>query len=138
GRLGEGGMGTVDRALQRSLGREVAIKRVRDRRAGDGAVRALLAEARVAGSLEHPNVVPIHALGRDAGGDPALVMKRVEGVSWSALIHDPAHPRWSDLPRDRLRWHLETLMQVCNAIELAHSRGIIHRDLKPNNVMIGS
>lgn len=134
--LGEGGMGVVRLAEQRSLVREVAIKSVRPTARGAGAALALLREAWVLGQLEHPNVVPIHALGQDPDGAPTFVMKRVEGEVWSHFIHDP-----SKLPEaaqgDPLRWHLGVLQQVCNAVAFAHSKGILHRDLKPENVMIG-
>jgi eukaryotic-like serine/threonine-protein kinase len=137
--LGKGGMGIVHVARERALDREVAVKRLRP----EGVMRAnaissLLAEARVQGALDHPNVVPIHALGRDTDDLPVLVMKRLSGVSWRTLIRDPAHPAWPKEAADRLTFHLETLMQVCNAVHFAHSRGVIHRDIKPENVMIGA
>jgi serine/threonine-protein kinase len=140
GLLGEGGMGRVLLARQRSLHRDVAIK-VLGSRASSEAAAGLVAEAVVAGSLEHPNVVPVHALGLDASGRPVLVMKRIEGVSLRDLLRDDAHPVWSTIAEDaadRLDAKLETLMAVCNAVHFAHSRGIVHRDLKPDNVMIGS
>ncbi|MCO4763111.1 MAG: serine/threonine protein kinase [Myxococcales bacterium] len=132
--LGEGGMGIVRVARQHSLERDVAIKSAKGNT--NNAALALLREAWVMGRLEHPNVVPIHALGRDLAGEPAFVMKRIEGRAWSDLIADPAL-----LPQaaqaDTLGWHLGVLMQVCNAIAFAHSRGVLHRDLKPDNVMVG-
>lgn len=137
GRIGEGGMGVVDRAWQRSLARDVAVKRVLRGGMSSSAVRDLLSEARITGVLEHPNIIPVHAIGRDAEGNAAFVMKRVEGVRHTDLVYGPSHPMWETLPPDRLRWHLETLMQVCHAIEFAHSRGVLHLDLKLDNVMIG-
>jgi serine/threonine-protein kinase len=136
--LGKGGMGVVRVAAQRSLGREVAIKT--SARSNARAVDALIREARIMGGLEHPNVVPVHALGVDRDGAPVLVMKRVEGVSWRTLIHDDAHDAWPRLLAghgDRLRAHVEILVQVARALALAHDRGVVHRDVKPENVMIG-
>jgi eukaryotic-like serine/threonine-protein kinase len=143
GVLGEGGMGRVQLALQRSLQREVAVKRLRDaesphrRRLSN----ALLWEARVMGALEHPNITPIHELGCADDGSPLLVMKRISGESWRQLIAHPSHPMWASLEasgRARLDVHLDVLVQLCNALHYAHSFGIIHRDLKPDNVMLGA
>jgi len=139
--LGEGGMGEVCLAHQPSIGREVAVKRAR-RDADPGDVgAALLREARLTGVLEHPNVVPVHALGRDASGGAFFVMKSVEGVSLYALLQDAAHPAWEDLLArhgDRVSALVEVLAQVCDALSYAHARGILHRDVKPENVMVGA
>jgi serine/threonine-protein kinase len=115
----------------------VAVKQLRPERRTQTAVAALLEEARCTGLLEHPNVVPVHALGRSDDGAPVLVMKRVEGISWRELIHDEHHPAWQHRPGDRLVRHLEILMQVANAVHFAHRRGVVHRDIKPENVMLG-
>jgi len=124
--IGTGGMGRIELGRQRVFGRDVALKRVRPDRYCTEAVMSLLRESRFTGSLEHPNIVPVHQLGLDAAGRPVLVMKRVEGSSWGALFRA--------LPLER---NLEILRQVCNAVEFAHRRGVLHRDLKLENVMVG-
>jgi hypothetical protein len=138
GLLGEGGMGVVFHARQPSIGREVAVKRLRDRLPA-GAAAALDREARFMGRLEHPNLIPVHAVGRDERGLPAILMKKVDGVAWSALLRDPRHPWWdAENTRDRLDRHLDILADVGRALEFAHARGVLHRDVKPENVLIGA
>ncbi|MEI8255815.1 MAG: bifunctional serine/threonine protein kinase/MFS transporter [Deltaproteobacteria bacterium] len=137
GLLGEGGMGRVDAAVQLVFGRTVAVKRVRPDRMCVSAVLALVQEAAVTGMLDHPSIVPAYAFGQSFGGDPLLVMKRVEGASWTSLIHDEKHPAWERDRGDRLARHLEVRGKVCQAVESAHRRGVVHRDIKPDNVMIG-
>ena len=136
-RLGQGGMAVVDSAWQRSLAREVAVKRLREDQHDELASRGLLAEARITGQLEHPNVIPVHSLGRGDDGFPLMVMKQVVGVTWHKLIIRPDHPGWDDWPGDRLTRHVEFLIRVCRAVEYAHASDIGHLDIKPGNVMIG-
>lgn len=136
--LGHGGMGVVRMAEQASLGRKVAVKTLRPDRAKDeAAVVKMLQEAWITGSLEHPNVVPIYDMHVDEEGRPHIVLKRIDGVPWDELIHDAKGVRRRFGADDLLEWNLSILMQVCNAIAFAHSRGIVHRDLKPENIMIG-
>ncbi|MFO0567556.1 MAG: serine/threonine-protein kinase [Polyangiaceae bacterium] len=138
GPIGEGGMGVVHAARQRSLDREVALKTLKRTEKSAAATQQLLREAVITGRLEHPGIVPVHALGIDDQGAPVLVMKRIEGVEWRALLADPNHPAWRHRPGDRLEAELGILMQVCQALEFAHDRGVIHCDIKPENVMLGS
>lgn len=141
GVLGEGGMGRVLLARQRSLQRDVALKVLKSNASRPDIVDTLLTEAVVTGSIEHPNIVPIHALGRDKSGLPVLVMKRIDGVSWRKLYEQPEHPMWNSLCADdtyRFDVHLEIFMSVCNAVHYANSRGIVHRDIKLDNVMMGA
>jgi len=137
--LGEGGMGRVLLAQQRSLGRDVAVKVLHEGPENGGVAASLLTEGFITGSLEHPSVIPVHALGVDDAGRPVLVMKRIEGVAWYELIANPDHPFWAKLPNadDRAAWHVEVLISVSNALHFAHSRRVVHRDVKPANVMIG-
>lgn len=135
--IGEGGMGIVRLAAQAGLRRDVAIKTLRDENHSETDRLGLLHEALVTGGLEHPNIVPIYALSQTADGAPAIVMKRIEGVSWYACMKDPSLAPGFD-GQDLLGWHLDVLSQVCLAVHFAHSKGIVHRDIKPENVMLGS
>lgn len=128
--LGEGGMGRVHLARQRSLARDVAVKTLKAD-ATPAVAHALLREARVTGMLEHPGVIPVHALGVDEQGRPMLVMKRVDGTDLSTRL--AARPQSGE----ELVTYLEALMQVCRTCEFAHSRGVLHRDIKPENIMLG-
>lgn len=129
--IGEGGMGVVRAAEQRALGREVAVKALREEARTPGRVADFIREARVTGSLSHPNVVPIHGLGVAPDGAPLIIMKRVEGRSWRTHIEETFGRA------EHLEVHLDTLLAVCRAVEMAHARGILHRDLKPDNVLVG-
>jgi len=135
--LGMGGMGVVHRGTQASLGREVAIKAVRpDRRTDDSTVK-LLQEAWIAGTLGHPNIVPVYDIGLGADGEPLIVQQRVEGRPWGELMDDAEAVEQAFHDDDLLEWNLRVLMHVCNAVRFAHSRGVLHLDIKPGNVMIG-
>ena len=134
--LSRGGMGIIRSALQKALRREVAVKTVRSDADADTRQR-ILDEALVIGQLEHPNIVPIHEVGQDHNGDPVIVMKKIEGVSWAQILENPARaPENAD--KVDLDWHLSVLGKVCQALRFAHSRGIVHCDIKPANVMIGA
>ncbi len=147
--LGRGGMGEVREAVQTSLGRAVAVKRLRQRSTPQNQAETaletgvsvdalkLVHESWVTGLLEHPNIVPIHDIALNADGEPLIVLKRIEGQSWDALMDDPEAIARQFGASDPLEWNLRILMQVCNAVHFAHSRGIIHRDIKPENVMVG-
>ncbi len=128
--IGRGGMGEVFRARQIELERDVAYKRLRPDVARASETRtAFLAEAIVAGRLDHPNIVPVYALG-EQDGNPFMAMKLVAGQTWHTLLHREEPPE--------LEAQLDILLQVCNAVAFAHSRSIVHNDLKPSNVMIGA
>jgi serine/threonine protein kinase len=134
--LGEGGVGVIELARQRSVGRDVAIKRVRDA-SSPGAAATLLEEGHIMGLLEHPSIVPVFALGRDDNDQPVLVMKRIEGSNWRTLLRDPGHRAWERITEDRLDFNLRVLCRVADVAHFAHGRQWLHRDIKPENVMIG-
>jgi serine/threonine protein kinase len=135
--VGVGGLGQVLQAKDLDIGRRVAIKRMRDDRRTQSAYVRFVQEVRTMGGLDHPNIVTIHDVGREADGGLYFVMGYADGQSMEALIQrlkagDPtAHEQW---PFNR---RLAAFRQVLHAIQFAHERGILHRDLKPANIMIG-
>ncbi len=135
--IAQGGMGWIRRAMQEGLEREVAVKSLLPGEQRPWVVSALLREARLTGRLEHPNIVPVHALSSSEEEGPLMVMKRIEGASWAALIAEPGRLGWQDGELDVLERHLEVLMALCQAVHFAHRQGIVHRDIKPDNVMVG-
>ncbi len=134
--IGRGGTGTVFRAWQEDLDREVALKKLHGKRSSTRQGRkSFLAEAVTVGRLEHPNIVPVYALDSDDEEGLSLAMKLVAGESWCESLH--RDEPWEDPDGAVLARHLEILLQVGNAVAFAHSRAIVHNDLKPSNVMIG-
>jgi len=136
GILGSGGMGVVYHATQYGLDRQVAFKKLHAN-SGHEYAQILLQEAMVTGALDHPNIVPVHAVGLDADGRPAFVMKEVDGVEWKRVIQSPGayQELFEDL--DPIEFHIRVLMRICTAVQFAHERGVIHRDIKPENVLLG-
>jgi hypothetical protein len=136
-RIGRGGMGEVLSARDDQIGRSVAVKRMRGNAPTPQSVARFLREARIQGRLEHPAVVPVHELSRDDDGQPFFVMKQLAGVTLLEVIGrlgiGDAETR-KQFPRQRL---LRAFVDVCLAIEFAHTRGIVHRDLKPANIVLG-
>jgi serine/threonine-protein kinase len=134
--LGQGGMGEVLLATDEHIGREVAVKRIRATNPSPEELSRFVREARVQGRLEHPAVVPVHDLGVDREGRPYFVMKRLSGTDMGELLkrlRAGAEP--DEAGRQRLL--LRAFVDVCLAVEFAHSRGVVHRDLKPANIMLG-
>ncbi|HET6881393.1 MAG TPA: serine/threonine-protein kinase [Pirellulales bacterium] len=137
-----GGLGEVYVAHDAELKREVALKRIRDARLDTPENRArFILEAEVTGGLEHPGIVPVYSLGTSDDGRPFYAMRFIKGESLKAAIE--RHHRANDAGRDEskrlleLRKLLARFIDVCNAIQYAHSRGVLHRDLKPDNIMLG-
>ncbi len=135
-----GGLGQVSVAIDEELGREVALKEIQAPFADDLAARArFVREAEITGALEHPGVVPVYGLGVAGNGRPYYAMRFIQGRSFHEAIEEYHRERQAEPMHTtmRLRELLRRLIDTCNAIDYAHSRGIIHRDLKPGNVMLG-
>jgi eukaryotic-like serine/threonine-protein kinase len=138
----KGGLGQISVALDEELHREVAFKEIQERYADDPASRTrFVLEAEVTGGLEHPGIVPVYGLGQYADGRPFYAMRFIRGDSLSEAIkrfHNADNSRRSPAEMTlELRKLLGRFIDVCNAIEYAHSRGVLHRDLKPGNIMLG-
>src|SRR5262249_28558598 len=137
-----GGLGAVFGALDEELPREVALKEILDKHADDPASRRrFLMEAEITGGLEHPGIVPVYGLGTYAGGRPYYAMRFIKGDSLKeAIEHFHGDDALQNHPGRRsleLRKLLRRFLDVCNALDYAHSRGVIHRDLKPANIILG-
>ncbi|MEZ4219323.1 MAG: serine/threonine-protein kinase [Polyangiaceae bacterium] len=136
--LGAGGMGEVRLCADEFVGREVAMKVMHLRSGSTGSARArFLREARVQGQLEHPSIVPVYDIGRDADGNAFFTMKRVKGHTFEEIIVGLREGVPEICERYSHRKLLSSISQVCLAVELAHRRGVVHRDLKPANIMLG-
>ncbi|MBY0523723.1 MAG: tetratricopeptide repeat protein [Gemmataceae bacterium] len=134
-----GGLGEVFVAEDQELHREVALKEIQDRHADDPQSRArFMLEAEVTGGLEHPCIVPVYGLGTYPDGRPFYAMRFIRGDSLKDGIE--RYHKHSGIRGEKsveFRKLLDSFVDVCNAIEYAHSRGVLHRDLKPGNIMLG-
>ncbi|MGQ9857622.1 MAG: serine/threonine-protein kinase [Thermodesulfobacteriota bacterium] len=131
-KIGEGGMGVVYKAHDARLNREVAIKVLRidpSRQLPAQKVREIKArfykEAQAAARLNHPNIVAIHQVGQSAGR-PYIVMEYLRGRNLLERMEEP-------LP---IKEVLRIALQICDALDYAHSQGVVHRDVKPDNIVI--
>ena len=132
--IGRGGMATVYSVRDPALLRVSAMKVLAPPRTSQAQVARFVREARITAQLDHPNIVPVHEIGRDADGNLYFTMKRVEGRTLQAWIAELGHP---PAHTDDFRRMLESFLRVCDAIAFAHSRGVIHCDIKPANIMVG-
>jgi serine/threonine-protein kinase len=129
GLIGEGGMGVVYEAEHLAIGKLVAVKVLHPEKAQNReAVSRLRHEARVAGTLGHPNICAIYDMGRLDDGSPYLVMERLHGESLAQRIAREGAIVASDM--------LDIMLQVLSALAAAHQQGVVHRDLKPDNIFL--
>jgi eukaryotic-like serine/threonine-protein kinase len=149
--LDEGGLGKILIAHDHQLSRKVAFKQIKEQFAvNDVSQRRFVFEAAITGQLEHPGIVPVYSLGRDQNNSPYYAMRLIEGESFHKVIQ-----RFHRLTKDGIsstdnvsidskhrrlefRQLLKRFLDLCEAVDFAHSRGVIHRDLKPANIMIGA
>ncbi len=126
--LGRGGMGVVYRAVDRYIGREVAVKTLTQGVAGDKEMLArFYEEGRKTGRLNHPHIVTVYDLGEE-NGIPYIVMERVQGDPLDTIIARDVQLSMID--------RLRILEETCSALGYAHSHNVIHRDVKPANIFV--
>src|SRR5688572_11712287 len=124
--IGRGGMGVVYLAEQEALGREVAVKVIAPAFAGDVEFRRRFErESRLAGSLHHPNVVPVYAAGED-DGRLFTVMRYVRGSDLRLVLSRDGALEPARAAR--------IVSDVAAALDAAHAADLVHRDVKPANV----
>lgn len=126
--IGYGGMGRIRIAVDRRIGRRVALKELLFHT--DELAARFVREARIAASLQHPNIVPIYDVGSWADGTPFYTMRLVQGRS----LYE-AFARAASL-RERMAL-LQALIAAADAVAFAHTSGIVHRDLTPANILLG-
>ncbi len=128
-KLGEGGKGIVYKARDTILDRVVAIKVLKKTASGEEAYTRFMREAQTVGKLDHPNIVSIHDVGKEKE-EHFLVLEFVDGTSLRDLLETYPEGKCD------IQTILRISMEVCSALQYAHSQGILHRDLKPENVML--
>jgi serine/threonine-protein kinase len=131
--IARGGMGVIVEALDKELGRELAIKILLDEhKSNPQIVQRFLDEAQIGGQLQHPGIAPVYEVGQLPDQRPFISMKLVKGQTLATLL------RHRQSPKTDLGKFLGIFEQVCQTIAFAHSRSVIHRDLKPSNIMVGA
>lgn len=137
--LAEGGYGQVFKAKDPRLNREVAVKVMhREMLKEHNSTERFLREARSTGGLEHPNIPPVYEYGETDSGRPFFVLKLIEGETLLDILDrlkkgDEATHAAYPFPR-----RTQIALDICSALEFAHSQDLVHRDIKTENVMLGN
>lgn len=128
-RVGEGGMGSVYKVMDKVLGKVFAVKVLRSELAKDKNVATRFKQEVLAASrLTHVNLASVYSSGESRNGAPFLVMDYLEGSSLEQILAKDGH-------LEPLR-AINIFIEICEALEHAHSKGVIHRDLKPGNILL--
>src|SRR5262245_59875038 len=129
--IGRGGMGEVISATDEQIGRAVATKRLHPGGADEATIARFVREAQIQGRLEHPAIVPVHELWYDDDGQPCFAMQQLAGVTLAEIIARLGRRDATTALAHTQNRRLRVFIDVCLAIEYAHTHGVIHRDLKP-------
>ena len=127
-KIGAGGMATVYRGIQTSIGREVAIKVLSSSLAAldEGFLTRFHREVQVISTLQHPHILPVYDFGEDRGS-PYIVMSYLKGGTLADLIRQGPMV---------LTESTRIITQLADALDFAHNRGVVHRDFKPSNILL--
>ena len=127
-KIGNGGMATVYKALDKILNRYVAIKILREEFTTDEEfIKRFNAEAQSAARLTHPNIVSVYDVGQEYN-IYYIVMELIQGKTLKQIIDEDGFLSW--------KWSINIAIQIASALEMAHKNNIVHRDIKPHNIMI--
>ncbi len=139
GIVGEGGMGRVFLGYDEVIGRRVAVKELLDfshTAEAETIKKTFLHEAKLTGKLEHPGIIPVYEVGQENRDTPYYIMRYVRGETLETLLKQcDQHPQHRQFGQ-RMKY-LDVLIDTCETIAYAHSKGVIHRDLKPGNIITG-
>lgn len=138
GIIGEGGVGRVYLAYDKSIGRRVAVKEILDPSTDNNheLTNSFIHEAKITGKLEHPGIIPIYKIGNRNHYGPYYVMKYIKGITMEEKFRAYDENGSENNFKQRIKL-LDNLIDVCEALAYAHSKGVIHRDIKPNNIISG-
>jgi len=133
-----GGMGSVLKVMDQNLKRHSAMKIMLPSLRNDEAnLNNFIAEAKITGLLEHPNIIPVHDLGLSPDNGIFFTMKLAQGESLIDILKKIKSGEQEYTEKYDLFYLLDVFVKICNAVSFAHSKNIIHQDIKPHNIMIG-
>jgi serine/threonine-protein kinase len=137
-RIVSGGMGSILKVLDQDLHRTLVMKVILPKFKGNNdTLEDFIAEAKITGLLEHPNIIPVHELGLTQDTGLFFTMKLAQGEALNDVLNEirQGNPKYVEKYNT---YHLLSIFRkVCDAVSFAHSKNIIHRDIKPHNIMVG-